>query len=156
MKGYTVFNVDQINDLPGHFYGKPVLEHELPERIDHAESFFESVGADILTGGSSAYYNVKSDHIQRPYFELFFSAESYYATLAHEATHRTRHPSRLDRDLGRKRFGDHGYAREELVAELGAAFLCADLGLHLEDRADHAAYIGSWLGVLKNDKRAIF
>ena len=70
--------------------------------------------------------------------------------------HWTRHKSRLDRDFGRKRFGDEGYAREELVAELGAAFLCADLGLTLEDREDHAAYIGSWLKVLKDDKRAIF
>lgn len=156
MKGYTVFNVDQIDDLPGHFYGKSALQHELPERIDHAETFFEAVGAEVLTGGSSADYSVKSDHIQMRSFELFFTAESYYATLAHEATHWTRHPSRLDWDLGLKRFGDEGYAREELVAELGAAFLCADLGLHLEARQDHAAYIGSWLEVLKNDKRAIF
>jgi len=156
MKGYTVFNVDQIDELPGHFYAKPEFTHELPERIDHAEAFFDALGAEILNGGSSAYYSVKTDHIQMPSFELFFSAESYYATLAHEATHWTRHPKRLDRDFGRKRFGDEGYAREELVAELGAAFLCADLGLRCEDRADHAAYIGSWLEVLKNDKRAIF
>jgi antirestriction protein ArdC len=71
-------------------------------------------------------------------------------------THWTRHTRRLDRDLGRKRFADEGYAREELVAELGAAFLCADLGLSLEDREDHASYIGSWLKVLKDDKRAVF
>jgi len=71
-------------------------------------------------------------------------------------THWTRHNSRLDRDLGRKSFGDAGYAREELVAELGAAFVCADLGLKLEDRPDHAAYIASWLQVLKNDNKAIF
>jgi antirestriction protein ArdC len=70
-------------------------------------------------------------------------------------THWTRHHTRLDRDLGRQRFGDAGYAREELVAELGAAFLCADLGLALEPREDHAAYIASWLEVLKDDKRFI-
>ena len=64
--------------------------------------------------------------------------------------------SRLDRDLGRKRFADAGYAMEELVAEIGAAFLCADLGITPETRDDHAAYIASWLKVLKNDKRAIF
>ena len=81
---------------------------------------------------------------------------SYYATLAHEVTHWTRHPSRLDRDFGRKRWGDEGYAMEELVAELGAAFLSADLDLALEPRADHAAYIESWLKVLKQDKRAVF
>ena len=71
-------------------------------------------------------------------------------------THWTRHPSRLDRDFGRKRFGDAGYAMEELVAEIGAAFLCADLGITPETREDHAAYIGSWLKVLRQDKRAIF
>jgi antirestriction protein ArdC len=71
-------------------------------------------------------------------------------------THWTRHSSRLDRDLGRKRFADAGYAMEELVAEIGAAFLCADLGITPETRDDHAAYIASWLKVLKNDKRAIF
>ena len=72
------------------------------------------------------------------YFETFKDAESYYATLAHELTHWTRHPSRLNRSFGRKRFGDEGYAMEELVAELGAAFLCADLGLPPEPREDHA------------------
>jgi antirestriction protein ArdC len=76
--------------------------------------------------------------------------------LAHECCHWTRHGSRLDCDLGRQKFGDAGYAKEELLAELGVAFLCADLGLALEDRADHAAYIGSWLKVLRDDKRAIF
>lgn len=81
---------------------------------------------------------------------------TYYATLAHESVHWTRHPSRLDRSFGQQAFGDTGYAKEELVAELGAAFLCADLGLKLEDRQDHAAYIGSWLQVLRDDKRAIF
>src|SRR5207237_1524407 len=78
------------------------------------------------------------------------------ATIAHETTHWTRHPSRLNRDVGRQRFGDAGYAMEELVAEIGAAFLCADLGITPETREDHAAYIASWLKVLKEDKRAIF
>lgn len=82
--------------------------------------------------------------------------EAYYATLAHELTHWTKHPKRLDREFGRKKWGDDGYAREELVAELGAAFLCADLGLTPEAGTDHAAYIQSWLRVLKDDKRAIF
>ncbi|MCI5042808.1 MAG: zincin-like metallopeptidase domain-containing protein, partial [Donghicola eburneus] len=70
--------------------------------------------------------------------------------------HWTKHPKRLDREFGRKKWGDEGYAREELVAELGAAFLCADLELTPEPGEDHAAYIQSWLKVLKNDKRAIF
>ena len=71
-------------------------------------------------------------------------------------THWTRHPKRLERDFGRKRWGDEGYAMEELVAELGSAFLSADLDLTPEVRADHASYIGNWLKVLKDDKRAIF
>jgi len=91
-----------------------------------------------------------------PPFECFRDAESHAATLAHELTHWTRHASRLDRDLGRKRFGDDGYAIEELVAELGSAFLCADLRITPEVREDHASYIECWLKVLKGDKRAIF
>ncbi len=80
----------------------------------------------------------------------------FYATLGHETCHWTRHPSRLDRSFGRKAWGDEGYAREELVAELGAAFLCADLEVTPETREDHAAYIASWIEVLKGDKRAVF
>src|SRR5829696_1401201 len=91
-----------------------------------------------------------------PPIEAFTDAESFYATLAHETTHWTRHGNRLERDFGRKVWGDEGYAREELVAELGAAFLAADLGLSLEPRADHASYIADWIKVLKGDKRAIF
>ena len=94
--------------------------------------------------------------MQMPPFEAFRDAESYYATLAHELTHWTKHPQRLDRDFGRKSWGDEGYSREELVAELGSAFLCADLELHPEPREDNAAYIATWLEVLKNDNRAIF
>ena len=88
--------------------------------------------------------------------ELSAALKAYYATLAHELTHWTKHEKRLARDFGRKRWGDEGYAKEELVAELGAAFLCADLGLTPEPGTDHAAYIQSWLKVLKDDKRAIF
>lgn len=94
--------------------------------------------------------------IHLPPFETFKDKESYYATALHELTHWTRHETRLDRDFGRQRFGDAGYAREELVAELGAAFLCADLGITPETRADHADYIGHWLTVLQDDKHAIF
>jgi antirestriction protein ArdC len=103
-----------------------------------------------------AYYAMQPDHIQMPPLESFRDAEAYYATLAHETTHWTRHEKRLNRDFGRKRFGDEGYAVEELVAELGSAFLCADLQLTPETRDDHASYIANWLTVLRNDKRAIF
>lgn len=156
LKAYTVFNVEQIDGLPDHYYARSNAAPNPDERIESAEQLFAATGAEIRHGGNSAFYTPSLDFIQMPDFEAFRSAEGYYATLAHESTHWTRHESRLDRDFGRKRFGDEGYAREELVAELGAAFLCADLGLKLEDREDHAAYIGSWLKVLKNDKRAIF
>jgi antirestriction protein ArdC len=156
MKGYTVFNVEQIEELPAHYYqlAAPVLDPL--SRIERAEHFFSKTGADIRQGGNQACYAVATDRIQLPPFESFRDVESYYATLAHEMTHWTRHPSRLDRDFGRKAFGDEGYAREELVAELGSAFLASDLGLTLEPREDHAAYLGCWLKVLQNDKRAIF
>lgn len=156
MKAYTVFNVEQIEGLPAHFYATAEPQLDPVQRIEHAEEFFGATGADIRHGGNMAYYTVTHDYVQMPPFEAFRDAESYYATLAHEMTHLTRHPSRLDRDFGRKRFGDEGYAMEELVAELGAAFLCADLELHLAPREDHSAYIAHWLEVLKNDKRAIF
>jgi antirestriction protein ArdC len=156
LKGYTVFNVEQIDGLPAHFTAPAELVLDPVQRIAHAEQFFSATGATVRHGGNQAYYRVASDFVQMPFFETFRDAESYYATLAHELTHWTRHPSRLDRSFGRKRFGDEGYAMEELVAELGAAFLSADLGLTPEPREDHAAYIGNWLNVLKNDKRAIF
>ncbi|GAB3326734.1 ArdC family protein [Haliea atlantica] len=156
MKGYTVFNVEQIEGLPAEYYDRPAPAGPAVERIDHADKFFAATGALIQNGGNQAYYAVGPDYVQLPYIEAFKDAESYYATLAHEITHWTRHPDRLDRSFGRKRWGDEGYAQEELVAELGAAFICADLGLTLEDREDHSAYIASWLKVLKNDKRAIF
>ncbi len=156
MKGYTVFNVEQIDGLPEHFYGKPEARTDSVQRIAHAESFFAATGANIVHGGSRACYVPSTDNIHMPCIDFFRDAESYYATLAHETTHWTRHESRLNRDFGRKRFGDEGYAMEELVAELGSAFLAADLALTPDVRDDHAAYIASWIKVLKDDKRAIF
>jgi antirestriction protein ArdC len=90
-----------------------------------------------------------------PGFEQFPQAVDYYSTLAHETTHWTSHTSRCDRQLG-KRFGDESYAMEELIAELGSAYTMATLQLELTPRQDHAAYIESWLRVLRADKRAIF
>lgn len=86
------------------------------ERIAAAEAFFANTKAEIRTGGDRAYYAAGPDYVQMPPFECFRDAESHAATLAHELTHWTRHQSRLDRDLGRKRFGDSGYAMEELAA----------------------------------------
>jgi antirestriction protein ArdC len=156
MKGYTVFNVEQIDGLPAHFHTPAAPRLDPVQRIDKAEAFFSGTRAKIGHGGNMAFYSVTEDRVQMPPFETFRDAESYYATLAHEVTHWTRHPTRLCRDFGRKRWGDEGYAMEELVAELGAAFLSVDLDLTPEPSTDHAAYIGHWLKVLKSDKRAIF
>ncbi len=157
LKQYTVFNADQCDGLPERFYQlKEKPASEPIERIAHADQFFQNTKADIREGGNQAYYTISGDYVRMPLLATFRDAESHVATLAHELTHWTRHPSRLNRDFGRKRFGDEGYAVEELVAELGAAFLCADLGITPELRADHAAYIANWLTVLKNDKRAVF
>jgi antirestriction protein ArdC len=156
MKGYTVFNVEQVEGLPEQYYAKAEPRLDAVPRIDRAESFFAATGASIQHGGSQAFYTMAQDRVQMPPFETFRDAESYYATLAHEMTHWTRHPKRLERDFGRKRWGDEGYAMEELVAELGSAFLSADLDLTPEPREDHASYIANWLKVLKDDKRAIF
>ena len=156
MKGYTVFNVEQIEGLPAHYYAKPEPKFSPVQRIEHAESFFANLSADIRHGGTQAYYAQEPDYIRMPPFEAFCDPESYYATLAHESTHWTKHPARLAREFGRKKWGDEGYAEEELVAELGSAFLCADLELALTPREDHAFYIANWLTVLKDDKRAIF
>ncbi len=156
LKSYSVFNAEQIDGLPAHYYAQAEPRLHTVERVQRAEQFFGRTGADIRHGGSMAYYAPQPDCIQVPAFESFRDAESYYATLAHEVTHWTRHPSRLAREFGRQRWGDEGYSMEELVAELGAAFLCADLSLTPEVREDHAAYIASWLKVLRNDKRAVF
>lgn len=156
MKGYTVFNVEQIEGLPAHYYAKHENPLPLSERIEGADRFMTATGATIYHGGNAAYYAPARDIVQMPPFEAFRDKESYYATALHELTHWTSHKSRLERSFDAKRFGDHGYAREELVAELGAAFLCADLGIAPEIRDDHAAYLGHWLKVLQEDKRAIF
>jgi antirestriction protein ArdC len=156
MKGYTVFNVEQVENLPTHYYAQPVNPLPLSERIEAVEAFMKATAATIRHGGNSAYYSPDRDLVQMPPFEAFKDKESYYATALHELTHWTKAEKRLNRDFGQQRFGDTGYAREELVAELGAAFLCADLGITPEIRADHAAYLEHWLSILKEDKRAIF
>lgn len=156
MKGYTVFNVEQVEKLPAHFYALAEPVADSVQRIAAAEAFFANTGAKVSNGGNRAFFSPSQDRIQMPPFEAFKEPEAYYATLAHETTHWTKTTARLDRDFGRKRFGDAGYAMEELVAEMGAAFICAGLGLSPEPREEHAEYLAHWLSVLKADKRAIF
>ncbi|PJR12796.1 ArdC family protein [Sinorhizobium meliloti] len=156
LKGYCVFNCDQIDGLPDQFKPTPVVLPTPKERFTHADEFFQHTGAEIRFGGNRAFYSPADDFIGMPVFEAFESPESYVSVLAHETAHWTKHPTRLDRDFGRKAWGDEGYAIEELVAEISSAMLCADLGIEDKPREDHAAYISSWLKVLKNEKRAVF
>ncbi len=156
LKSHTVYNVEQIDGLPAHYYFQapspalpPVALHQA------AEDFFARTGATFRHGGDLACYAPLADVIQLPPTAAFQDPESYAATKAHELIHWTGHSSRCARQFG-KRFGDQAYAFEELVAELGAAFLCAGLGITPEIRQDHSAYIAHWLQVLRKDKRAIF
>ena len=152
-----VFNVAQVD---GWQATKPVVRNPA-QVIDQAERFALATFAKISIGGDRAFYQPGKDYIQIPDRGLFTgtktssATESYYSTLLHELSHWTGHKNRLDRNL-RNRFGEDGYAMEELVAELGAAFLCSELGITNQPRLDHAAYIAHWLDVMKKDARAIF
>ncbi len=150
-RGYTVFNVEQCDDLPESML--PVERDPDWEPFEEAERLVQASGARIEHRGNRAFYRRSGDFIRIPPRGAFADQGGYYATLMHELTHWTGHESRLDRKFGRA-FGDADYAFEELVAELGAAFLCANLGIQGELR--HEGYISSWLEVLKQDKRAIF
>jgi antirestriction protein ArdC len=156
LKSYTVFNAEQIEGLPAHYYAPQVEPKPHSERLDDAEAFFENTEAETRHGGTKAFYSPSGDFIQLPDFDRFENRESYYAVRAHEMIHWTKHAKRIDRNFETKRFGDEGYAIEELVAELGSAFLAADLGLTPEVMPDHASYMAAWLKVLKDDDKAIF
>jgi len=150
-KTFTVFNADQVDGFV------PPIDHRLsePDRIQHAELFFAKIDARIEHGGNMACYRPGLDQICMPSFSQFRRPEAYYSVLAHELVHWSGAKHRLDRELS-GRFGSSDYAMEELVAELGAAFLCARIGIGNEPRRDHAHYIASWLKVLKQDARAVF
>ena len=153
-RAYAVFNVAQVDGATLPADQVPELPKET--RIAEAEAFFAALpGLDLRHGGTAAFYAPATDHVQLPAFADFRTAGGYYATLAHEAVHWTGHPTRLARDLT-GRFGSAAYAAEELVAELGAAFLLTSLGLAAEPRPDHARYVAHWLDLLRADRRAVF
>ncbi len=158
LKAYTAFNVAQIDDLPHRYYARAEPVQDPVARIEHADRFFANTGAVIRHGGDGAFFSPAGDFIQMPPFATFRDAASYVATLSHEACHWTAAPHRVNRDLSRYGQDKSERAREELIAELGSCFLCADLGIapELEPRPDHASYLDSWLRVLADDKRAIF
>ena len=150
---YAVFNADQIDGLPEKYV--PEIPDVNPDKRDAAcQAWIDSLGIEIRYGGQRAYYAPGPDRIQMPPFETFDSSQTFFSTLLHEHTHATGHRTRLDRLRGR--IDDKARAREELVAELGSAFLCADLGIASSPRADHASYIASWLELLKDEPRAVF
>lgn len=153
-----VFNAAQVDgfDLPAEPQKLGPLD-----RLTGVERFIASTGAVVRHGGESAFYRASTDHIQMPDEALFCGTdtmtrvEGYYAVLVHELTHWSGAKHRLDRQMG-KRFGDAAYAAEELVAEIGSAFLCSELGITQDTRADHAQYLAHWLKLLKDDSSAIF
>ncbi len=151
LKRFTVFNVAQCDGLPPDLATDPA---PLPEReiVPLAEAVIAASGVEFRVGGERAFYAPGPDFVAVPPQPAFFDQVNYYRTCLHELTHATGHASRLGRDL-RSPFGSKDYAREELVAEMGSAFLCAALGITPTVR--HVDYIGAWLEVLREDNRAI-
>lgn len=158
LKAYSVFNTDQTNGLPEKYHATikdapPLHDHERNETVDQ---FVSNTNANIDHGGERALYSPLEDRIHMPDLGRFKDADAYYSTMLHELTHWTGRDERCPRKFRPSILGTANYAREELIAELGAAFLCADLHISLTPRSDHAEYIANWLEVLRNDKRAIF
>jgi antirestriction protein ArdC len=151
-KSYSVFNASQVDG----WEAPPAPELPPPnERIAHADNFFAALSIDLRHGGNRAFFSPGGDYIQMPDFRAFTDPLAYYSVLGHETVHWSGGKARLDRNRHEK-YADEAYAFEELIAELGSAFLNADLMLSPAPRPDHAPYIQSWLRVLRNDKRAIF
>lgn len=163
IKSYRVFNADQIEGLPESFHPKPDADQVTgdtatcaPEPIPHMQAFFDRLGADIVMAGREAKYVTALDRIYMPPLEVFDTVHKFYGVLSHEAAHWTKLRHRLNRDFGDARFGNTAYAREEIVAELTSLFLGQHLGFAPHTLDTSAAYLDSWLRVLKRDKRAIF
>jgi antirestriction protein ArdC len=154
MREYTVFNVDQCENLPARIVMPgDVKPRNVDERDATIDEFLIGSGATIREGFGEAYYRPSDDVISLPRFEAYKNAAHFYSTAFHELGHWTGHKSRLARDL-RHRFGERAYAAEELVAELCSAFLCAEFSIDGDLR--HAGYIQNWIGLLKADSRAFF
>jgi len=154
MKAYTVFNVAQCEKLPDRVLTLGEIKPRNPDVRDATiDEFLACSGAEIREGEGEAFYRPGADFISLPRFEAFKSAAHFYGVAFHELAHATGHKSRLGRDL-RHRFGERAYAAEELVAELCAAFMCAEFSIDGDLR--HAGYIQSWIGLLKTDTRAFF
>lgn len=157
LRGYTVFNVDQIDGLPdGRFPAGRA--HIVPgkTRLHDHERAMRSCGAQISEGGARAFYRIATDVVHVPDFDRFHGVPAYLATMAHELIHWTGAAHRLDRHRPEHQFGSAGYAFEEMIAEIGASFIGARLGFFGDHLESHAGYIDHWLGILKHDRKAIF
>lgn len=157
MRMYNVFNAEQIDNLPQKFVN--VEKTSSITSIETVDEFVKNAGAIVRHSASDLpHYKIGADVIVMPDKQNFIDTDSYYATLMHECVHWTGKESRCNRDGITKfdHFGSEQYATEELIAELGAAYLCADLNITDTIREDHAQYIGAWLKVLKNDHSLIF
>ena len=151
LKRFTVFHVQLCDGLPADADAAPPPGWS--EVLPNVEAVIAATKADFRIGGEMAFYSPSHDFIQVPPQEYYFEPINWYRTKLHELGHWTGHVTRLDRDFAAK-WGAEAYAREELVAELTSAFLCAELGVVPTVR--HADYLGAWLDVLKGDNRAIF
>jgi antirestriction protein ArdC len=152
LKRFTVFNVEQCEGLPEEFMAVPVMANPVLA-IAEADALIAATGARFNIGGGEAFYSPSHDFVQVPPQAAFAEPINWYRTALHELGHWTGHGSRLDRDQ-KGGFGSEAYAKEELVAEMAAAFTCASLGIAPTVR--HADYIASWLSVLRDDDKAIF
>ncbi|RWK73934.1 zincin-like metallopeptidase domain-containing protein [Mesorhizobium sp.] len=150
-RAFSVFNSSQVEGFTPS--AAPILPDS--ERVPHADAFISALGIPVTFGANAAYYRIDLDRIFMPDFNRFRDAVAHVGTYVHEAAHATGSKHRLDRDFT-KRFTRQALAVEELTAELAAAYILADLGLAHHPRPDHAAYVASWLKVLKDDPRAIF
>ncbi|RWI99842.1 zincin-like metallopeptidase domain-containing protein [Mesorhizobium sp.] len=150
-RGYSVFNCAQVDG----YEPEPAVARSEEERIAHADAFYANLGINTVYGGNEAYYLPSADRVHVPVFSSFRDVASHYSVLFHEGLHATAAKHRLDRDLS-GRFGSAAYAMEEIIADSGAAMILADLSISSRPRPDHAAYISSWLKVLRNDTSAIF
>jgi antirestriction protein ArdC len=151
LKRFTVFSVEQCDGLPEDVYVPPP---PIPEGLilPQAQALIAATGADVRIGGGEAYYSPPHDFVSIPRPDAFFAPIDWHRTVFHELGHWTGHRSRLDRDQT-GRFGSPAYGREELVAEMAGAFVCATLGIVPTIR--HADYLGAWLAILREDSRAI-
>lgn len=160
LKSYRVFNADQIEGLDAQFHPEPTDHEAGPDHLPQWQRFFDAIGrsSGIATtfGGDSACYTPSLDAVSMPRIQRFVSAGQFYSTWWHELTHATKAPSRLDRSFGTSTFGNEAYAREEIVAGLSQCLADQLMGFGTEHIDNHAAYIESWLSVLRGDRRFLF